>query len=505
MGEGRKVKMAKLNKFRDTAIFYLNGKPVQARGEELFLSLAEFLRHWRAKPGTKIVCAEGDCGACSVLKASADRKTWLPINSCILSVGQCDGEHFVTIEGIQNGEDYHPVQKAMLDCHASQCGYCTPGFVTTMCGLLDGKSASALSKVDGKKIQNALTGNLCRCTGYQPIIDAGVRAAGECVKKSPPDFTRRYLGSKLESELKKATRTSLVGGFENRQFFAPQTLRELFGIRKRFPRSILIAAGTDLGVAVNKGRIEPEVFISTQRLVADKKWSSLKLGGSRLRVGSGVTLSQLRRELKSLSTKKKWQLTEIISYLDIFASPQIKNAATLIGNIANASPIGDMPPLLLTLDASLEIAAASGKVRKLPLSEFFKAYKKTALRPGDVILSVEFDLPILGEILSFRKVTQRRDLDISCVNGSFRARRDKKGKLELIRVAMGGVGPTPLRMKKCELQFLKGNFKDDGVVATFHSEMTPIADLRGSAAYRRVLAEKMLKGFQSRVLQEGLK
>ncbi len=480
-------------KTRKRAVLSLNGTLVEASGEELFLSLAEFLRHRRARPGTKIVCAEGDCGACSVLKATPDRRGWLPINSCILSVGQCDSEHFVTIEGIRDGEKMHPVQSAMLACHASQCGYCTPGFVTTLCGLVDGGRGD----VDATKVRNALTGNLCRCTGYQPIIDAGVRAAQECSGAAAPNLAKRYLGARAVAAVKKATATLLVGEFSGRTFYAPRSLRELLVLRRKFPKSTLLGAGTDLGVAVNKGKIEPAVFLSLHRL---RDWRTLRVKGKRLQVGAGVTLTDLRDFLRGLESRKKWQLREIICYLDIFASPQIKNAATLIGNIANASPIGDMPPLLLTLDAELEIAAGP-KRRRVALNAFFRGYRQTALRPGEVITGVSFDLPARGEILSYRKVTQRRDLDISCVNGGFRALRDRRGNWVKVRFAMGGVGPIPLRLKKSESAFARVPAVDK-VVAALQAEITPIGDLRGSAAYRRVLAEKMMRTFAEKCAAE---
>ncbi len=471
-------------------LFYLNGQKIEVGAAESGMMLADFLRQRKSMTGTKIVCAEGDCGACTVLRrfhppgrGKAGKASFLPINSCITRVAQMDGSSLVTIEGLAD-RDLHPVQKAMVECHGSQCGFCTPGFVMALTGLvekkLDDKSNARLLCQESK---NALTGNLCRCTGYQPILDA---ASAIPVQDCVP-LAKRYVSSAQSQELRGVTQKALHLQRDGFELFAPTKLKEAATFLKKNPGARILSGGTDLGVLQNKRKLNIDRAMSLHLI--PELYEIKKLPKGKVRVGARVTLSELRNFAKK-------PLPELARFIDLFASPQIKNVATLAGNIGNASPIGDMPPFLLVAGTTVNVAGPKG-MRKVPIEKFFLGYRKTALRAGELIANFEFDLPLKKERFALYKVSQRKDLDISTVNAAMRMKVNR-GRIEGIRLAMGGIAATPLRLSKTE-KALEGQVLDEQVLArgidTLRSEMTPLDDLRGSSAYRRVLAEKLLLRF----------
>lgn len=471
---------------RHSVAITLNGQLITISGDDALMMLAEWLRKRALKPGTKIVCAEGDCGACTVLRAfksksSAGKLSFLPINSCITTVAQMDGSHIVTVEGLAINDQLSPVQKAMRMCHGSQCGYCTPGFVMALTGATE-----VHETLDRKTAANYLTGNLCRCTGYEPILDAA-----ESIKHNPNfRVASRYLTPSLIMSLKTATKKPVE--FEDSQgriFSAPPTLKEACKFLRHKKGARLIAAATDLGVQTNKGRPLPEALLSLQnidelyRLLASKK---------ALHVGARVTLSQLR---VAAST----EFPELSRFLDIFASPQIKNSATLVGNLANASPIGDTLPMLLATNARVHTAYwSSGKLlkRSIPITKFFLGYKKLAIKPFELIYKVEIPLGTQIENLKLYKSSQRKDLDISAVGAAFRVATNKSGLVTDAALALGGVAATPTRLPQVEKLLLGKTISEDLVAEcadALNSSIKPLSDVRGTSGFRRVLATNMLK------------
>ena len=409
---------------RDYILFYLNGSRHEVRGDQVFKTMAEYLRYDLGLTGTKIVCSEGDCGACTLLVATLGKR-FETLNSCIALVAQMDCCHVVTIEGVQSGPSaLNSVQRAMVDCHGSQCGYCTPGFVLAICGLYE-----AHTEITERRVKNHLTGNLCRCTGYQPIIESALKVGRY------ESLSRRYLTKKSLSDLKKNSKVSVSIEIDDKFFSAPTRLVELQKLRKKRPNTTLLGAGTDLGVQMNKGKRKLNNIVSLQRL---SDLSQVKFTKGRVSVGANVSLSELRKKLKPRAS----QLAEAF---DLFASPQIKNVATLAGNIANASPIGDTPPVLLALNAVVHLGS-----RSVPLEKFFLGYRKTALKRGEFIRAIEFEIPKSADYFRFYKVSQRKDLDISCVNAAIFLRRGAKRKITEARFALGGVASTPIRLKKTE-------------------------------------------------------
>lgn len=479
---------------RNQITFFLNGTkqvlgPEQAAQAQLML--ADYLRQERRLTGTKIVCAEGDCGACTVLRGVVRPDTqsleYLPINSCITRVAQMDGSSLITVEGVTPTEGLSPVQKMMVECHGSQCGFCTPGFVMALSGLVEKKlRAGALAKgqkLDQQEVKNSLTGNLCRCTGYQPIIDAALAIPlGQC-----QPLTKKQGSSEQLKDLKAVIRTPLELRSEYFSYFSPTTVSAAVSVLKRHVGVRLVSGGTDLGVLQNKRKLMLSQLMSLQHI--EELYALKQMAGSRVLVGANITLSDLREFLKK-------RVPEFARFLDLFASPQIKNVATLAGNVGNASPIAETPPFLLVSNTVVQVAGAKGR-RKIPLERFFLGYRKTALKKGEFIVSFEFDLPGVAEVLSLKKVSQRKDLDISALNAAFRAEFAGQ-KIKMLRIALGGVAAIPLRLKKTEKLLLgKSLSKEllDQAIDCLQAEINPLNDLRGSSAFRRILAENLLRGF----------
>ena len=513
---------------RDFSLIYLNGVRREIRGQEALLMLAEWLRKEAGMPGTKIVCAEGDCGACTVLRAmpcsssssgsgsgsnssSASRSgaslRFDPINSCIATVAQMDGSHIVTVEGIQNGAELSPVQKTMMACNGSQCGYCTPGFVMALSGMLE-----IHDSVDAKTAKNYLTGNLCRCTGYQPIIDAAVAARAS----KDHSVAGRYLNEAATRELLAVRKNSITiksPGITNPdananadaagacQYFAPATLGEAVTFAALNPGFRVLGAATDIGVQINKGKPLPQAILSLHLI---PELYDVKKTRAGITIGARVTLAQLRRESEVLAP-------EFSRFLDLFASPQIKNVATLAGNIANASPIGDTLPFLLIAGGIVHLASrpsGKGPVKKrvVPMTEFYLGYKKLAIDPGEIITHVSFDKTPAREILRLYKTSQRKDLDISAVSAAFAVTTSGRGAVRVVesaRIAFGGVAATPIRMPVAE-DFLVGLALTPELIENTAQLIShclePLSDARGSAAYRRVLAANLFRRYCAEVL-----
>lgn len=481
---------------RNRVSFFLNGKRVDAGAEQAKLMLSDYLRYEKNLTGTKVVCAEGDCGACSVLKLDSNQQ-FVPVNACIIPVAQLDGSSVVTVDALAiDSETPHPklspVQSAMVNCHGSQCGFCTPGFVVALTGAIEKKkcqSKKTESRLTLQEAKNALTGNLCRCTGYQPILDAAVSVDANQYTL----IKSRFYSKAQDAELNKIrSKSALIEG-EQFSIFAPKTLNEAVRYLSRHADARLIGGSTDLGVLSNKGKLKFETLLSLHLVKELEVIKKIKSG--RIQVGARVTLTDLRNHLKKT-------IPEFSSFLDLFASPQIKNIATLIGNVGNASPIADTPPFLLVSSAVVNLVSAKGK-RKVPLEQFYLGYRKTALKRGELIASIEFDLPKKSSSLALYKTSQRKDLDISIVNAAFlatwkKSKADQPKTLDTIRIAMGGIAATPLRLNKTET-VLKGAVLTDDVlkkaVQTLHSEMTPLSDLRGSSSYRRIVVENLFMKF----------
>jgi len=484
---------------RDHVLLHINGERHEVRGAAAFSMFADYLRYERRLTGTKVVCAEGDCGACTVLRGhpllgrnhESGALRFDPINACIATVAQLDGAHLLTIEAVSNGETLHEVQRAVVDHHGSQCGFCTPGIVMALLGHTE----HHLGQVpDRKALQNHLTGNLCRCTGYDPILDACAAIR--------PDATTSVVARYHTPEIAAAQRAVVGEPFHltdgERQFVAPTTVDGVLAARAAFPEARLVAGNTDLGVLMNKALLssfghQPKQpfteFISLQ-LVSELGGVCVEPGVA-LHVGARATFAEVELACET-------HLPGLASLLRVFAAPQIKNIATLAGNIANGSPIGDSLPALLALDASLHIARLEAADRIVPLSTFFKGYKQFDLQPGELIRTVVIPIPRSGALFRTDKVCQRKDLDISYVSAAWRFDLGPDGRISEARVAYGGVGPTAMRLPKVEaaLVGLRPDDRSLAKVATLiEAEVTPRTDVRGTEAGRRKLSGNLFRRF----------
>lgn len=468
---------------RDYILLYLNGKRHEVRGEQAFMTLADFLRYERGLTGTKIVCAEGDCGACSVLRGEvlpeSPELRYSTINACITFVHLMDGTHVVTVEGLQSEQALSPVQQAMVENYGAQCGFCTPGFVCAMTDLVNHnayQNPKGQTHLDEKQIRNGLTGNLCRCTGYTPIIEAG--KAVDLTQFTP--LQKRYDTPEMVADLKQHRQMPIQIQSGSKHFYAPLTYAEAVSYKAR-QEARIFASATDLGVQINKDRSNPTVICSLN-LVPEAH--TLKESEGVISVGARVTLNELEHFMRG-------RIPEFAQLLKIFASPQIKNKGTLVGNVANASPIADTLPFLFVADAEVELLGPQGS-RRVNINRFYTGYKQLDLLPEELIARIL--IPIPADTLRLFKISNRRDLDISTFTAGFRLRVEQ-GQISRIAIAYGGVAATVIRLPKTEA-FLLGkpfsleSFQAAGRIA--RSEISPISDVRASAAYRLQLAENIL-------------
>lgn len=467
---------------RNSIVFYLNGVRKEIQGAEAFQMLSDYLRYDQCLTGTKVVCAEGDCGACTVLKCfeTDEKSRFNPINSCVVLVAQLDGSSLITIEGLKDNDELSEVQKKMVECHGSQCGYCTPGFVMAISGLVDKKKSNNECSISSKEAKNYLTGNLCRCTGYQPIVESMVKLDLEKAQS----LSDRYLNVAERGELERVKKESVHLKIHDYEYYSPVTLNEAVKFLEINKDVTIIGAGTDLGVVHNKRKINLKKLLNLNLI---KDLHEIKRDGNQITVGSRVTIDDFRVFIKNY-------IPEFSDYLDVFASPQIKNSATVIGNIATASPIGDTPPVFLSLDSNVHVSSVTGE-RNIAMSDFFLGYRKINLVPGELITKISFKIPEKNSFLKFFKISNRKDLDISAINMSFNLSFDPQDqkKIHEIKISGGGIAATPMRFIKTE-NYLKNKVIDKNVISAaltiLHQEFTPISDLRASSAYRRIVVEK---------------
>ena len=438
-----------------------NGQEHRVGGEAALSTLANWLRRDVAATGTKIVCEEGDCGACTVL-LRRNGGEFQPVNSCILLMAQLDGASVVTVEGLAQNGELTPLQQSMVSCHGAQCGYCTPGFVVAMTALFERRD-----RVDEKQVRDGLTGNLCRCTGYEPIIKAALAVDGTAA----PKMRERY------PQAIEAGDPVRIGNF-----FAPATLEDAVAFKREHPGCTIVQGGTDVGVWMTKRNFAAPAMLSLAKL---RDLDELREDGGAVVAGANVTLSAFEAYIEH-------RIPELFGILNIFGSPQIKNAGTLAGNIANGSPIGDTLPYLFVAGAELEL---NGGARTVPIDRFYLGYKKFDLKADEIITRVR--VPIVKDKLKLYKVSRRKDLDISAFTAAIRL-ATIDGHINSASIAYGGVAPTVIRLPRTEA-FLAGKplalrtFEEAGRIA--RGEVAPISDVRGSADYRAQLAENILPKF----------
>lgn len=476
---------------RDSIGFILNGTPVSVSGDDAFMSLSDFLRDRRRLTGTKVVCAEGDCGACTMLVASPlgpQAGRFKSINSCISFVFQMDGHQLVTIEGLPKDGELHPCQQSMVDCFGAQCGFCTPGFVGSLAYLAESAKTEGFA-LSEKRVRNYLTGNLCRCTGYEPILKAG-----ETMDLAKTELLSERFESMTKAKQALAWLKSPVKVTSGkREIYLPSTMAEAIAYKKEFPETKLVSGATDLGVLINKNRLDWVRVMSLQNVA---ELHDIRVGASSVFVGARVTYDQIEETLGK-------EYPEFGRLLHIFASPQIKHRATLVGNLVNGSPIADGIPFLMAAGATVKIEGASS--RAVPVSKFFLGYKTLDLAANEIVAGVEIPLQP-GETCLY-KASVRKDLDISVVTFASCYRLDG-GRVKDATIVVGGVGPSVLRIPAVE-DFLRGkewsktNFEQ--AAELLRQSIKPLSDLRGTAGYRsKVAGNFVMKMYYEEGVKHGL-
>lgn len=460
--------------------FLRRGREVQLGDIEPTLTLLDYLRVTEHAVGTKEGCAEGDCGACTVVlrKPLDGRLVYQPVNACILLAGQADGAEVITVEDLADGATLHPVQHQLVDMHGSQCGFCTPGFVMVLFALYHRERDSGL---DRGTVNDWIAGNLCRCTGYRPIVDAALSAC------SSPAIDRF---SVQERDVMTALRAlnnddDLFVGSDARFFAAPASLAALATLYAAHPDAVLVSGATDVGLWITK---KLQTLMKIIWLGRVRGLDAIADEADAVTFGATVSHEAALPHLAAIDP----DLGELMRR---FAGKQIRTVGTIGGNIANGSPIGDTPPALIALGATLTLQKADGQ-RNLPLEDFFIAYSKQDRDAGEFIRSVH--VPKLKSSERFRcyKISKRFDQDISAAMGAFKFTL-AGSRIEAARIAFGGLATTPRRASLSETALAGADLTDEtswrpGLAALAH-DFTPITDQRASAAYRGEVAQALLR------------
>ncbi|KQV38226.1 MULTISPECIES: xanthine dehydrogenase small subunit [unclassified Rhizobium] len=464
--------------------FILNDREVTLSQLSPTATLLDFLRLERRLTGTKEGCAEGDCGACTVLvgRLAGDGLIYESVNACIRFVGSMNATHVVTVEHLA-AEDgtLHPVQQAMVDYHGSQCGFCTPGFVMSLYGLWLSKDNPGRAD-----IEKALQGNLCRCTGYEPIVKAA-----EAVARARPNSVfdpilkmRDEIGTRLKA-LK--TEETIVIGPEEAQLIIPGTTADLAKIMERSPKATIVAGSTDVGLWVTKQMrpINPVVFINGL-----DELQTITETAEGITIGAGVSYTAAFETLSR-------HYPAFAGLIDRIGGEQVRNMGTIGGNVANGSPIGDSPPPLIALAATVTLRSTSG-ARTLPLEDFFIQYGMQDRKASEFVESIFVPALPAGDHFAVYKITKRRDEDISALCAAFRISLDADNRVTAARIAFGGMAGTPKLAAAAETALTGQLWNEETIAAAriaLEQDYQPLTDWRATAGYRMLAAKNLLTRF----------
>jgi xanthine dehydrogenase small subunit len=467
----------------ETVRFVLDGRVVCIDRPPPTMTILDYLREVAGRRGTKEGCAEGDCGACTVVlgELSSRGVTYRAVNACIRFLPTLDGKELVTVESLQQpAGTAHPVQQSMVDHHASQCGFCTPGFVMSLFALYLERSQSTREQV-----LEALTGNLCRCTGYRPIIDAGMHQGDY---PEPERWSRGDARSAQRVGTLQRLADERAAGASLRYpgYHAPRTLEELSAALLRHPDAVVLAGGTDVGLWVTKQLRELPSLIFLGDV---PELSDIEQRRNELWLGAAVTLTDAWPSLLR-------RFPELAEQAARFASPPIRNSATLCGNLANGSPIGDSIPALIALNAQIELRKGAS-VRRLALEDFYLGYQNKALAEGELMTGVAIPAAPDGRLLGSFKVSKRIDQDISSVCAGFCVSLDG-ARVRSARLAYGGMAAIACRARHAERALIEHGWSPEGIEASsaaLAADFTPLSDLRATGAYRLQVAGNLLRRF----------
>ncbi|MFU0504872.1 xanthine dehydrogenase small subunit [Pseudaminobacter sp. NGMCC 1.201702] len=470
---------AGLSRGRDVISFFINGEKHTITRPDTNQTLLTYLREVAGLTGTKEGCAEGDCGACTIVVSERHNGSLCSraINSCIQLLPTLDGKEITTVEGLRRADGaLAPIQAALIESHGSQCGFCTPGFVMSLHAI-----SLSETRPDREAIECALAGNLCRCTGYRPIINAAEHVARQ-------DDTREvaYVQSQragCSARLSQTLAGDIVIDVPGRRYWSPTSLQDLAEIRLANPEARLLAGGTDLGLTVTKKRQDLPSLIYVGR-VAELR--NIVRTADCLEIGAAVALADAFEPLvEAYPTLAEWARR--------FASPPIRNSGTLGGNIGNGSPIGDSMPVLMAIGASLVLRRGQA-TREVALDAFYSGYQRNVLAPGEFIERIRVPLRHPGRFVRAYKISKRFDQDISAVCAAF-AVELKDGTVKDARIGFGGMAAVPKRASHCEAAVLGRPWNEQTVLAAMDaldSDFQPIDDMRATRGYRRLVARNLL-------------
>ena len=464
--------------------FVYKNKILEIKNPNTNETILNYVRTKLKKTGTKEGCAEGGCGACTIVIGELEKNNikYKAINSCIAFLPSLEGKQLILVEDLIFKNELHPVQKAMVNYHGSQCGFCTPGFVMSLFAMYKN-----FSSYKDEIIKDSIQGNLCRCTGYRPIVEA----AKSLNKDSKRDFFAKDKKNTLKL-LKKIKNRSIKIINNNKKYFAPKFTNELNKILRSEPNSKLISGGTDVSLIVTKERKDLNSLIYLNSI---DELNYIKENNRFIEVGASTPL------IKFESFIKKY-FPDFSEVLKRYGSVQIRNVCTIAGNIATASPIGDTLPMLLALDSQI-IVKGKNKTQILPINGFFTSYRKTKLKKGQFIHSIR--IPLLKQnIFKAYKISKRIDDDISSVCASFNIEINKD-KIKKIRIAYGGMSSTPKRAFNCEKVLVNSNLSYKTISKAkklLEKDFKPITDTRATQNYRMEVAKNLLEKCFSEVKQK---
>ncbi len=438
--------------------------------------------------GTKEGCAEGDCGACTVVlgELSSDGTIqYKSVDSCLVFLPMLHGKQLITVECLKDENNkLHPVQQAMVDEHGSQCGYCTPGFVMSLFSLY--KNHEHPTK---EQIEDSLTGNLCRCTGYRPIVQA---AATATALKPINQLTAHH--SPLTNQLQNISQSSIRLVTREQLYLKPASLGEAIALKHQHHDAIVLSGATDIALRVTKRHELLKEIIDVSDVQELKEWRENE---SSLTVGAGLCLNDVMQIAEQ-------HFPALFDMLSVFGSQQIRNLATLGGNLGTASPIGDMIPVLMAYNAKVVLEGINGR-REVPIDNCIIGYRKTVRKPNELITAIVIPKMTNGAIVQSYKVSKRRDLDISTVSAGFRLELNENNEVKEIKLAYGGMAEQTKRAETVENFLLGKKWNRETIeqaMPLIDSDFTPISDARASAEYRRVVARNLLLKFWSETISQ---
>lgn len=473
---------------QDTISFVLDGKIETIKFDSETKPTTTVLNYLRKNPchkGVKEGCAEGDCGACTIVIGELNHEQKLnynAIDSCLVFLPMIHGKQLITVENLKqtknNKEVLHPVQQEMVDCNGSQCGYCTPGIIMSMFALYKSEN-----NPDKEIIEDALTGNLCRCTGYKPIIEATAKA---CVNNGEDQFVENEKQIiDLLLQIKKKS-NSIVITTDSQKYYQPKTKAEAFKLRNEMLSSVLISGATDVALRVTKRHeVLPEI-IDLSNIEELKKCTRTDF---LIKFGAGMSLEEVKQIAKN-------ELPALHETLAVFGSKQIRTLATLGGNLGSGSPIGDTLPILMAYDAEIKLQSVDGD-RLINMNHFILGYRETERKPNEIITSVIINKPAANTKIKFYKVSKRKDLDISTVSAGFSVTL-KDNKVDTIILAYGGMAATTKRVTDAEVfltanEWTRGNIEQ--AMEMVQKAFTPVSDARSGAEFRSIAAKNLLLKF----------